>query len=1798
MAQFDGTTIPALPGYRLLDCLHQGSRTAVYRARHTATEQPVVVKVLTQEYPSFSDLVQFRNQYTVTKNLPLSGIVRPLDLLPWDNSYALVMEDTGGLSLEHHSQQQSLSLGETLNVAIQLADILHDLHQQRVIHKDIKPANILIHPDSKQVKLIDFSIASLLPKETQALQSLGSLEGTLAYMAPEQTGRMNRGIDYRTDFYGLGVTFYQLLTGQLPFTSNDPLELIHCHMAQVPPAVEQLKPDVPAMAGAIAVKLMAKNAEDRYQSALGLKHDLERCLVQWDEQREIAAFALGERDVSDRFLIPEKLYGREQEAQTLLEAFDRVANGTTELMLVAGFSGIGKTAVVSEVHKPITRQQGYFIKGKFDQFNRNIPFSAFVQAFRDLMNQLLSESDERLVQWKIQILEALGENAQVIVDLIPELGWLIGPQPPAPELSGTAAQNRFNLLFQRFIHIFTTPEHPLVMFVDDLQWADSASLNLIQVLMAESKVGHLLLLGAYRDNEVFAAHPLMLTLDEIEKLGAPIHTITLQPLEFASINHLVADTLHAPGSVVQPLTELVMRKTQGNPFFATQFLKSLHQDHLIAFDRDAGHWQCDITRVRDVALTDDVVEFMTAQLQKLPDATQCILRLAACIGAQFDLETLAIVSEQSQTEVATDLWKAVQDGLILPQSEIYKFHLGDVELPQQISHGTLIYQFLHDRVQQAAYSLIPEEQKQAIHLKMGQLLLQKSSTSDQEERLFEIANHLNVGIALMTTLQEREHLSQLNLAAGRKAKIATAYSSAVSYLSAGIDLLPKTAWESHYSLALALHEEIAEASYLNTDFEQMERWAEMVLQKANTLLDTINVQKTRIMGAKSRGQLSDSINIGLQVLQALGIGFPEQPTQEDIGQAYEETRSLWAHQSPQSLLDLPTLQDPHRLAAMEMLTVLVPAAYMVSPNLMLLLIFKQVEISIQSGNSPVSIFAYGDYGIILCGIMGDVTNGYEFGELALSLLEKFQAKSLKGRSWYVVHAYIKHWKTNLADILPRLQAAYYTSLDTGDMEALGWNSFGYCSYSYHAGQNLAEIVETMEAYRQSTIKYKQAFCLPFQEIYQQTALNLLGQATVPYQLSGEIFDQEKSLSKLQETNQRTALFFWFFNQSILYYVFGQNSKAIQVSAQAAQYLDGGIAMFMVPLYFWFDALIQLTQFADVTEEEQQAILLKVQEHQGQLQGWAMLAPTNHQHRWELLEAERLRVLNQHYEAGDFYDRAIASAKENGFIQDEALANELAAKFYLDWGKEKIAAVYMQEAYYCYARWGAKAKVADLETRYPELLRPILQSSAPSGDVLTTLVTLAESPPSAHTSTRHNSSSTGINQTLDFASILKASQVLASTIELDELLRQLTQIILQNSGGDRCALILPNATGEWQVRAIATPTEAQLCTEALDNNPALPVKLIQYVKNTQAIVVIDDLVTDLPVIDDYLTQRQPKSVLCLPILNQGQLIGILYLKNHFAQGVFTEERVLVLNFLCTQAAISLENARLYQQVQQSLTDVQQIQLQLVQSEKMSALGGLVAGVAHEINNPVGCILGNVGATQQYINDLLGLLDLYAGQFPEPGPDIEEELEDIDLDYVREDLPKLMRAMKDSGDRIKSISQSLRTFSRADTDTKQTFNLHEGIDSTVLILRHRLKANGQRPDIEVVANYGDIPEIHCFPGQLNQVFMNILANAIDAFDEVSQHRPLEVLKANLQRIIIRTGVEDNWLKITIADNGPGIPAEIQANIFDHLFTTKEVGKGTGLGLAIARQIVEDKHGGSLAVHSEAGQGTEFRIQLPLS
>ncbi|MBD2496013.1 AAA family ATPase [Nostoc sp. FACHB-280] len=1965
-------------GYQFLEQIYGGKRTIVYRAVQRDTQRPVVIKVLHQDYPSFSELVQFRNQYTVTKNLPIAGIVQPLSLESVGNSYALVMEDFGSISLEQYLQQQPLSLNETLVIAIQLAEILHHLHQHRVIHKDIKPANILIHPDSKQVQLIDFSIASLLPKETQTIQSPNVLEGTLAYLAPEQTGRMNRGIDYRADFYALGVTLYQLLTRQLPFVSEDPLELLHCHIAQVPMSVNQVNSDVPPMVAAIVAKLMAKNAEDRYQSALGLKYDLENCLCQWKEIGTITEFKLGQRDLSDRFIIPEKLYGREKEVQVLLDAFERVAVGTTELMLVAGFSGIGKTAVINEVHKPIVRQRGYFIKGKFDQFNRNIPFSAFVQAFRDLVGQLLSESDAQLQTWKTLILEALGDNAQVIIELIPELERIIGSQPPAPELSGTAAQNRFNLLFQKFIQVFTQPQHPLVIFIDDLQWADSASLNLIQVLMAETKTGYLLLMGAYRDNEVSAAHPLMLTLESMEKAGATINTITLQTLSHPTLNHLIADTLHTQEVVVEPLTELVIQKTQGNPFFATQFLKALHQDQLITFDYHAGHWQCDIVQVRDAALTDDVVEFMALQLQKLPKSTQDILKLAACIGAQFDLANLAIVSEQSQTEVATSLWKALQEGLVMPQSDIYKFYLGDSEANQKTSQQTLNYRFLHDRVQQAAYSLIPEDQKQTTHIKIGRLLWSNTPEAELEEQAFAIANQLNIGIEQFREPQERHQLSRLNFIAGKKAKVSTAYDAALAYLKISIDLLPTNPWQSDYNFTLSLYNEATEASYLSGELDLMENFAQEVLQQAKAIIDTAKVYEVKIESYTIQSQFLAAIDTAMQFLRPIGIEFPPEPTDEDFFVGLQEIQALLSDKTVAELADLPEMQQLELRAALRVLVKVDTPAYLGKPELHRLLVPKEVLLSIKYGNTSASAFVYSGYGLMLSGQSNSIPQGYEFGQLALQLLSKFSNHEYEARVLVVVHGFITHWKEPLRATLKPMLQAYTRGLEIGDLAFACHGASVYCYHAYVAGQELTTLANELAIYSAALAKIHKQATLNYHNIYHQIVLNLIEPTAAPWELVGTAYDEKSTLVLNEQSSDPNSLWHFCVNKLMLCYLFQVLDLAVEyaIKAKQCQYSGLGYAMTNISLLNWYDSLVQLALFPTASPTQQPEILQQVAENQQIMQQWANYAPMNQLHRFYLVEAEKHRVLGDKAAAIEFYDRAISQAKANSYIQEEALANELAAKFYLNWGKEKVAAAYMQEAYYCYAHWGAKAKVADLETRYPDLLRPILQQTEASTNILSTLATISPLTVSSHNSDRKSSSSTNINQSLDFATILKASQGLSSTIQFDELLHQLTQIILQNSGADRCALMLLSETGEWQVRAMATPHETQLCAEPLTNHPHVPIKLIHYVKNTQEVVVIDNMKTSLPVIGEYLRQHQPKSLLCLPLLHQGHLIGILYLNNQLTSEVFTEERILILSFLCTQAAISLENARLYQQLEHSLQDAQQksqdlaevlalshgqqqilaliaqgvslntileataryieshahhpaycsfllidaegrlrcgaapslpaaynalvdgikigpevgscgtaayckasvtvtdiatdplwanyqvaldfglracastpilgaegqvlatlamyqpvagdftlhdrklievatylariaierhqadielqnTQLQVLQSEKMASLGNLVAGVAHEINNPIGFLNGSISNGQDYVQDLLGHLTLYQQQYPNPDKVIQNNANKIDLEFLSEDLPKLLNSMKGATDRITNISTSLRTFSRADTEYKISANLHEGIDSTLLILKYRLKANEHRPEIQVIQEFGDLPTIECFPGQLNQVFMNLLANAIDMFDEMAQTQSFKQLEANPQTITIRTEVISNQVHISIRDNGKGMTQEVQEKIFDHLFTTKAVGKGTGLGLAIARQIVVEKHGGRLEVQSQLGQGSEFCIYLPI-
>ncbi|MBD2355614.1 AAA family ATPase [Tolypothrix sp. FACHB-123] len=1789
-----------IPGYQIGEELYNGSRTEVYRGVREIDRKPVVIKLLKNAYPSFSELLQFRNQYTIAKNLNSPEIIQTYSLENYRNGYALVMEDFGGISLKDYfislKAAHCQSLEEFLEIAIALCNTLDILYRARIIHKDIKPSNILINPQTKEVKLIDFSIASLLPRETQTLISPNVLEGTLAYISPEQTGRMNRGIDYRSDFYSLGVTFYELLTGKLPFKSHDPMELVHCHIAKTPEPFNSAI--IPQVISDIVMKLMAKNAEDRYQSAFGIKFDLEKCLEQLKATGEIAQFAIAQKDVCDRFIIPDKLYGREREVAILLKAFERVSLGATEMMLVAGFSGIGKTAVVNEVHKPIVKQRGYFIKGKFDQFQRNIPFSAFVQAFQDLIGQLLTESDPQIQKWRSKILNVLGDNGQVIIEVIPQLEKIIGQQPPAPELTGIAAQNRFNLLFQKFTKIFTTVEHPLVIFLDDLQWADSASLNLMQLLMADT--GHLLLIGAYRDNEVTPGHSLMLTLSEIAATSATINTITLAALSHLQINYLVADTLRCAEDLAWPLSQLVFQNTKGNPFFATQLLKSLYQDGLIEFNFDLSCWQCDIARLSQQVVTDDVVTFMVLQLQKLPQSTQDVLQLAACIGNSFDLATLAIVSLESEIETAASLWKALQEGLILPISDVYKFYQGEEQdnlaiLNPDSSKELAKYRFLHDRVQQAAYSLIPDYQKQATHLKIGELLLQNTSKSQQEERLFDIVGHLNLGQNLIP-LPERQALAELNLAAGYKAKNSTAYAGARVYLQTGIELLTVNCWQEQYELALNLYVAATEAAYLNADLEGMEHIALQVLQSARTILDKVKIYEIQIAAHTSQTRMLEAIAVGRNALSQLGVVLPIEPNEAEIGKALQNLTQQLAGKQIQELADLPVMTDATAQAAMQVLGMLFAPIFQGMPGLLPLVSSTMVSLSLQFGNPPASTVGYVLHGMVLCAFLGEVKAGYDFGQLALSLLERFNVQQFKSTILILFGGFIQHRQEALKATIPLLKAGFASGMETGDFLHAGYNVCCYSYAGFWSGTELNSLESDIASYNAALGQVKQYSAQTYVNIMRQAAENFRETQTQPDCLSGNFYDEIK-LTKHRQANELTVIAEVYIYKLLLAYAFGNYQAALNYIDQCQQYLLAVSGLIFIPIFHFYAALTHLAICSSHPEIELEEVIKQVQTHQNHLYTWAQSAPINYLHKWHLVEAEIQNLLGNKAAAIEHYDRAIQLAKENQYLQEEALSYELTAKFYLNWGKEIVAQAYMQQAYYSYAHWGAKAKVEDMEIRYSQLLQPILQQQRIHLNYSETIALRGTSSLTRTSST----ASTSISDILDFSSALKAAQAISSSLELEQLITSLTQIILQTSGAKKAVLLLPE-DGIWQVRAMTLMEGDRIQTilnnQALNNCPDIPIKTINYVKNTQQTLLINNCQTNIPgILGEYMQRTKPQSILCTPIINQGNLVGIIYLENQLTQGVFTSDRLGVIKLLSSQAAIALENARLYKQAQQALQDLQQAQLKIVQSEKMSALGNLVAGVAHEMNNPLGFIAATLKQAKPTIADITAHLKLYQQNCPNLGEEILAHADAIDLDYTLEDLPKMIDSMTMACDRLKNISTSLRTFSRADKDYKVPFNIHQGIDSTILILKHRLKANEQRPAIEVVTNYGDLPAIECFPGQLNQVFMNILANAIDALEEANHGRNYLEIQTNPNRIRIKTSLEDLQVKISIIDNGIGMDEVVKERIFDHLFTTKGVGKGTGLGLAIARQIITEKHGGTIEVNSILGQGTEFAIRLPI-
>jgi len=1427
------------------------------------------ILLVAAEETSLGCVERLEHEYALKAEIDADWAARPVALTRHNDRMTLVLEDPGGAPVDR-LLGRPLDISHFLRIATPIAGALRRMHERGLIHKDIKPANILVDAASGGVWLMGFGIASRLPREHQGPAPPEVIAGTLAYMAPEQTGRMNRSVDSRSDLYALGVTFYEMLTGELPFTAADPMGWVHCHIARQPAPPNEQVAGIPGPLSAIVMKLLAKTAEERYQTAAGVEADLRRCLAEWEAVGSIDPFQLGTHDASDRLLIPEKLYGREREIDALIAAFDKViAKGTTELVLLSGYSGIGKSSVVNELHKALVPQRGLFASGKFDQYKRDIPYTTLGQAFQSLVHSLLSRSEAELVQWRDSLNEALGPNGQLIVNLVPALELVIGKQQPVADLAPQDAQNRFQMVFRRFLGVFAHMEHPLALFLDDLQWLDAATLDLLKHLVAHPEVRHLLLVGAYRDNEISPSHPLLRTLDAIRKAGAFVQEISLAPLAHEHFGQLIADTLCCEPESAAPLAQLVYQKTGGNPFFAIQFISALAEEGLLRFDHDAARWRWELDRIHAKGYADNVVDLMVGKLTRLSVETQAALRQLACLGNVAEITMLSIVLGKSSEDVRSDLWDAVR-----------------LEL---VEHSEGSYKFIHDRIQEAAYSLIPEPLRAEAHLRIGRLLAAHTPAERREEAIFEIVNQLNRGAALITSRDEREQLADLNLLAGQRAKATTAYASALTYLTAGAALLPEDASERRHELTFALELHRAECEFLTGALAEAEQRLNVLSACAASAVERATVASLRVDLYTTLDQSSRAIAVGLNYLRQLDIDWSPHPTEVEARREYERIWSQLGSRTIEALVDLPLTSDPTSLATLEFLTKIAPPAFYTDANLLGLVVCRAVNLSIERGNSDASCAAYAFLGMIAGPHFGDYQAAYRFGRLGYDLVEGRGLTRFQARVYNDFGNLVMPWTRHVRAGRDLVRRTFDAANAIGDLTYASYCGNQLNTNLLMAGDPLAEVER--EAERGLAFAQRARFGLVIERIVSQLGLiRTLRGLTRTFGSFDEAQFDELQVERRLAANPDLALaeFFYWTRKLQARFFAGDYASATEASSRAQRLLWVAVAQLETAEYHFYGALSQAASCDSAAAGERQRHLDAVVAHHKQLQLWAVNCPDNFENRAALVGAELARIEGRELDAERLYEQAIRSARAYGFIHNEALANELASRFYAARGFEKIARLYLQDASYGYLRWGADGKVRQLERLHPHL------RNAPVSASPTTTI----GAPVGR---------------LDVGTVVKASQAVSGEIVLSELIKTLLRIAVEHAGAERGLLILfegdqpriaaETTTGRGQVEV----TLRQTATSPVE----LPESVLHTVIRTRESVILDDASAQNPFsADQYICQRHARSVLCLPLVKQSKLIGVLYLENNLASHVFTPTRISVLELLASQAAISLENARLY------------------------------------------------------------------------------------------------------------------------------------------------------------------------------------------------------------------------------------------------------------------------------------------------
>jgi PAS domain S-box-containing protein len=1479
-----------LSGYRF-EKLREDEELALFRGRSNDDDLPAILLTgPVSEHPVPGTLERLEHAYSLRDELDSDWAVRPLALTQREGRPMLVFQDTGGEPLDR-LLGQPMEIGRFLRLAIGIANAVGKLHQRGLIHKDIKPARILVDSASGSAWLTGFGIASRLPRERQPAEPPEMIAGTLAYMAPEQTGRMNRSIDSRSDLYSLGVTFYRMLTGALPFTASDPMEWVHCHIARQPITPDQVSNEIPAPLSAIVMKLLAKTAEERYQTAAGVEADLRKCLAAWESFGRIEPFPLGAHDVSGRLLIPERLYGREREIDALLASFDRVVtNGTSELVLVSGYSGIGKSSVVHEVHKVLVPPRGLFASGKFDQYKRDIPYATLAQAFQSLVRPLLGRSDAELGRWRDALSKALGPHGQLVSNLVPELELVIGRQPPVPELPPHEAQNRFQTVFRRFLSVFARKEHPLALFLDDLQWLDTATIELLEHLVTHSEVRYLLLIGAYRDNEVGATHPLRRMFEAVRNAGARVHEIVLEPLRIDDVSRLVTDALQCELEPARSLAELVQAKTGGNPFFAIQFFMALAEEGLLSFNPVALAWEWDINRIRAKSYTDNVVDLVAGKLKRFAVVSQEALKQFACLGNVADVATLIQVHGQTEEALDTALWEAVLAGLVFRADNAYKF--------------------LHDRIQQAAYSLIPEEQRAEVHLRIGRVLLASMTTDQLSEHLFEVANQFSRGAVCLVDQDEKPRVAAINLRAGRKAKAAAAYASATVYLAAGMALLREEDWSSQYDLMFALRLERAECEFLTANFEKAEQLIAELIRRAASKVDQAAVYHLKVLLHTVKSENAEAVDSALTCLRLLNIDIPARPTGEQVQAEYETVWRNLDRRSIEDLIDLPLMTDPELQAAMQVFSTLLGPAYFTDMQLFSALVCRMVNISILHGTSGASAHGCAYWGGILGPVFNRYSEGYRFAKLACGLVEKHGFIAYQAKAYHAM-ALVSLWTQPIATAIDFNRAAFRAATETGDLTTACY------SITRSVTVLLLRNDPLDAARRQSEVALDFVRKAKFRDytdaiVTQQRFIATMQGRTATFSTFSDAHFDEAAF-EVQLTTNRSALivlFYWIMKLKARF-LSGNYAEAVAAAGKAEPLLWAGAAHIQVLGYFYYTALAIAALYENAGADEQNRWRELLQAHREQLRTWVDNHPPTFADQHALVSAELARIEGRDRDAMRLYEEAIRMARENGFVQNEGVANELAARFYLKCGIEKAAYSYLRDARHCFLRWGALGKVKQLDELYPAIeerafVRPT------------------------------NTIGTSVEQ-LELETVVKASHAVSSEIVLEKLIKTLMTIAVEHAGAERGFLILPHA-GEFRIAAEANTQRDSVDVQLQDASVKptdLPDSLLNYVIRTQESVILDDASTqNLFSQDDYVRHRGPKSVLCLPLVKQVNLVGILYLENNLAPRVFTPKRLAMLAMLASQAAISLDHARLYADLNRVNIELRRSETYLAEGEKIS------------------------------------------------------------------------------------------------------------------------------------------------------------------------------------------------------------------------------------------------------------------------